>query len=461
MLSWLASAYLIATAACQPLAGRLTDIFSRRMGLIVSNVLFAVGCLICSLARNEWVLIVGRAVSGAGGGGLGIISTLVSSDLVPLRNRGLWQGLGNIMYGLGMSLGGFAGGWINDLLGWRWVFLLQIPFILISGILVSLYVKIPVKETKTAAWRRIDYWGAMLLTFSLVLLLLGVNTGGNQLPWSSPFVLTMLSLAVISLSLFILVENRWAEEPIIPIRLFLHRTVWTACLTNIFSTMVTFIILFYIPLYLQIGGLSAEATGRRLIPNAAAMSSGSLITGLIMRTTGRYYLMNGILSAVFIGGIVLLNTLSFASPAWKTFVFLLPGGFAYGGMLTIMLVALIAAVDHKDQAVVTSMSYAFRSVGSTTGVAIGSAVFQNRLGRALHEVLAHVPGREKIIAQLKDDYHTMERLPASLRQLALDGYMEAFRATFLAALALVVAAGFTSLFVREHKLYASLTRDRA
>ena len=125
LLSWLASAYFIANAALQPISGRLTDILSRRTGLVFSNIFFAAGNLICGLATSEWVMIFGRVVAGMGGGGLNAISTFVASDLIPLRRRGVWQGFGNISFGLGASLGGVFGGWINDTWGWRKAFLIQ------------------------------------------------------------------------------------------------------------------------------------------------------------------------------------------------------------------------------------------------------------------------------------------------------------------------------------------------
>ena len=119
LLSWLATGYLIANAACQPLSGKLTDIFGRRAGLIFSNVFFGTGCLISGLSQSEWVVIAGRVIAGMGGGGLNAISVFVSTDLVPLRRRGVWQGYGNIIFGLGMGLGGTLGGWLNDWIGWR------------------------------------------------------------------------------------------------------------------------------------------------------------------------------------------------------------------------------------------------------------------------------------------------------------------------------------------------------
>lgn len=459
LLSWLASAYLIANAACQPLAGKLTDIFSRRRGLIFSNVFFGVGCLICGLARNEWEMVAGRVVSGVGGGGLTAISTFVSSDLVPLRRRGLWQGYGNVVFGLGMSSGGFVGGLLNDSLGWRWAFLIQLPFIVVSGLLVTFLVNIPVKETNESAWKRVDYRGASLLTLSLVLLLLGVNTGGNQLPWTHPLILTVLPLSVVFMLLFVYVEDKVVLEPIIPVRLLLHRTVWSACFTNAFSTMSVYLLFFYIPFYLQVNGKSATQAGLRLIPQAFATSLGSIGAGFIMRKTGHYYLMSCLIMIIFIAGAGLICTLGFSSPSWQTYVYMIPGGFGYGCMLTITLVALIAAVDHQHQAVVTSASYAFRSTGSTIGVTIGSAVFQNWLCRSLMQAFHKTPHQRQIVQKIREDYHEIVKLSSPLmRHKAMDCYMGAFRATFLTALGLSVLAGITSLFIKEHKLHSNLAR---
>ncbi len=240
LLSWLASAYLIANAACQPISGRLTDIFSRRSGLVVSNILFGAGNLMCGLAASEWTMIAGRVVAGMGGGGLMAIATFVGSDLVPLRKRGMIQGLGNILYGAGAGVGGVFGGWVNDTWGWRMAFLAQVPLILVSAVLVYLLVDIPPKLSKKSKLSRVDFPGAFTLVTSLILLLLGLNSGGNIVPWTHPLVLTTLPLSVAVLMAFVWIEARWAKEPVIPVKLLLNRTVCAACMTNWFATMGIF-----------------------------------------------------------------------------------------------------------------------------------------------------------------------------------------------------------------------------
>lgn len=330
LLSWLASAYLIANAALQPLSGRLTDILGRRAGLVFSNFFFAAGNLICGLAQDESVMIFGRAVAGMGGGGLTAISTFVASDLIPLRKRGLWQGFGNVCYGVGAGLGGVFGGWINDVWGWRVAFLILVPLTVISGILVFFTIHIPIKKSEKSTWKRIDFLGAVTLILTLVLLLLGVNSGGNIVPWTHPLVLVSLPLSAVFLLLFIYIEANIASEPVIPVRLLLDRTVLSACFTNWFSTMWQFAILFYGPIYFQVKGLSATAAGTRLIPSSIGLAVGSLGSGFIMRATGRYYLLSVCSQLTSLTALVIVATFQLNTPSWEAFVaFFLAGMFRF------------------------------------------------------------------------------------------------------------------------------------
>ncbi|KAL9016515.1 MAG: hypothetical protein Q9185_006136 [Variospora sp. 1 TL-2023] len=458
LLSWLASAYLIAQAAFQPLSGKLTDIFGRRAGLIFSNVFFAAGNLICGLARNEGTMIVGRVVSGMGGGGLNAISTFVASDLVPLRKRGLWQGFGNLVFGLGGGLGGVFGGWINDVWGWRIAFLIQVPLTIISGILVYFTIKIPIKESDQGVWKRIDFLGAFSLVTTLVLLLLGINSGGNTVPWTHPLVFVSLPLSAVSLLVFIYTEAHYAAEPVIPVRLLLDRTVLSACLTNWFASMCQYAIYFYGPIYFQVKGLSTTAAGARLIPLSIGLGIGSVGSGLIMRSTGRYYFLSICSQIIILGALVIFASFNLTTPSWETFVAFFLIGIGYAMMLTITLLALIAAVSHAHQAVVTSASYAFRSTGSTIGITVASAVFQNILGARLQSRFGHLPDSHDLIARLRDSLDEIGRLPQGLKGQAMDVYMDALRGVFLTTLGIGLLGAAVSLAMREHTLHSNLAR---
>ena len=458
LLSWLASSYFIATAALQPLSGKLTDIFSRRTGLIASNVFFAAGNLICGLAKEEWVMILGRVVAGMGGGGLMAISTFVASDLVPLRRRGVWQGFGNICFGVGASVGGVFGGWINDTIGWRYAFLIQVPLAALSGIAVYLTVNIPVRITEQSRWKRIDYLGATVLIFTLVSLLLGLNSGGNLVPWTHPLVLANLPLSAILLGLFVYIENSYAMEPIIPIKLLLNRTILSACLTNWFVTMAVYGILFYGPIYFQVKGLSSTQAGVRLIPQSVGVGVGSVSVGLVMRWAGRYYALNVASEALFVLSIGLVSTWTLTTASWQHFLYLFLMGIGYAGMLTITLLALISATDHRYQAVTTSTSYLFRSTGATLGITIASAVFQNILKLQLWSRFGDREDAAIIISRIRESLDEIEGLPKGWKEGVMDAYMNALRGVFLTMFGLATLGALISLLMREHKLHKTLAR---
>lgn len=355
LMSWLATAYLISNAACQPISGRLTDIFGRGPGLVFSNIMFATGNLICGLAQDQYTMIFGRVVAGIGGGGLMSISTFIGSDLIPLRQRGVVQGIGNICYGSGAMLGGIFGGLLNDYTrwGWRLAFLVQVPPVLLSAVAVGVLVKIPPKQSDKSFLARIDFIGVFLTVSFLVLLLLGLNSGGNRVPWTHPLPLTTIPLSVVTFAGFLFWESK-AKQPIIPVRLLATRTILGACLCNLLCTMVTMTGLFHVPLFLQVLGDSTTAAGLKMLPSPVGVSIGSVSAGFIMKKTGRYVRLAIASLISMIIGIVFFTMQDEKSPVWLTSVAFFFVGSGYGAMLTTTLLACIASVDHSQQAVITS-----------------------------------------------------------------------------------------------------------
>ncbi|KAI5461467.1 MFS multidrug transporter [Mariannaea sp. PMI_226] len=459
LLSWLATAYLVSNAACQPISGRLTDIFGRGPGLVFSNLFFAAGNLICGLAKDESVMILGRVVAGIGGGGLMSISTFLASDLIPLRKRGVAQGIGNICYGSGAMLGGVFGGLLNDhtKLGWRLAFLVQVPPSILSAIAVAILVRVPPKQSDKSYLARIDFLGVFFTATFLILLLLGLNSGGNLVPWTHPLPLTTIPLSILTFMAFLFWESR-VTQPIIPVRLLLDRTVLSACLTNLLCTMVIMAGLFYVPLYLQVLGRSATAAGVQLLPSPIGISVGSLSAGFIMTKTGRYITL-GISSLVFlVAGVVLLSVQGRHSPFWLASVAFFFAGTGYGGMLTTTLLACIAAVDHSQQAVITSATYLARSLGGTVGITIGSAVYQNILVARLWERFGDQPNADEEIQRIRNDLAELKHLPEGWYDGVMDSFMEAFRGVWLTLLGLSVVALIVVGFMRQHTLHSTLER---
>lgn len=461
LLSWLAAAYFIANAACQPISGRLTDIFGRGPGLVFSNVFFAAGNLICGLAQNENTMIFGRVIAGIGGGGLMSISTFLGTDLVPLRKRGIIQGIGNIAYGAGSMCGGVFGGLVNDhsSMGWRLAFLIQVPPVLCSACLVAYLVRIPPKESNKSYLARIDFVGAFSIIVSLVLLLLGLNAGGNLVPWISPLPLTTIPLSILAFVGFIIWESR-ATQPIIPVRQLLRRTVFTACMTNLSCTMASMMALFYTPLYLQARGNTATEAGVVILFSPIGISICSVGSGYLMKKTGKYVGLG--IFAVFLqlAHVIILTTANATTPKWHlmlSFVFL---GAGYGAMLTITLLACLATVDHSHQAVITSATYAFRSVGGTLGITIASAVYQNVLKAQLWDRFGDMPGAADEIHRIRDDLDELKHLPEgwNLNEV-IAAFMEAFRSVWLTILGLVLLGLISVSLMKQHTLHSTLSRN--
>lgn len=459
LLSWLAAAYLIANAACQPISGRLTDIFGRGPGLVFSNVFFAVGNLICGLAQSDTVMIVGRVVAGIGGGGLMSISTFLASDLVPLRKRGIIQGIGNICFGSGAMLGGVFGGFVNDRSSWGWrlAFLVQVPVVMGSGLLVFFLVNVPPKASSKSYLSRIDFVGAFLTMSFLVVLLLGLNAGGNSVPWTHPLVLTTIPLAAVLLLGFVLWESRNAQ-PVIPVRLFAIRTVSTACLTNLVCTMANTSLIFYLPIYLQVLGYSPTQSGLRILFGSLGVSISSVSCGLIMKRTGRYVGLGVCLLLSFVAGAAIFTTLDADSPSWVPFPAFVLTGAGYGGMLTVTMIACIAAADHSQQAVITSATYAFRSVGATLGITIASVVYQNILKTRLWDRFGSLPGAAEEIKRIRDDLEELKHLPDGWTDGVVASFMDAFRGVWLTVLGLAIVGLICVSLMKQYTLHSNLAR---
>lgn len=457
LFSWLGSAYFIANAAVQPLSGQLTDIYSRQTGIVVCSILFALGNLVSGLATETWVMILGRALAGLGGGGLTTISTIIGSDLVPLRKRGFLQGLGNTMYHIGYGLGAISGGWIHETWGWKFAFLMQTPLALCSGLASYYLVSIPVRSTGKSPFQRIDFLGSAMLVSFVVVLLVGVNFGGHVVPWTDPIILITLPLSLVLLLIFVYVEMN-AMEPIIPVRLMLHRSIAGACLANWFNSMAVIPLAFYMPIYWQLQGSSTAQAGVRLTSQSVGTAMGSLSAGLVMRKTGHYWFMNAFFLALFVGAIAGISTLALDAPLMDSLFYVFLAAVGFGGSLTTSFISLISAVSISQHAVITSANYAFRSTGSAIGIAVASAIFQRILTEQLWLHIGHRAHAADIIDRLRKDFKEINLLPLDWAPGIIESYRLAFRGTVLVALGLAVIGGVCGVLIGENKLHETLDR---
>lgn len=245
---WLTTAYLVTSTAFQPLYGRFSDLLGRRAMFFVAGGTFMLGCLGCGLAPSMVFLDVMRALTGLGGGGLITMATIINSDIIPLKNRGMYQAVQNGLHGFGAVCGASMGGVIADTIGWRWCFLCQVP-VSLAGLVVAYFViqNPPKEETgtesegrETSVWGQIDLSGAVLLVLGLSVQLAALSLGGNQYPWSDSRVIFCLVGSVLILSVFVAVELQTKALPVMPMYMLKGRATISNMISNVLVGMSSY-----------------------------------------------------------------------------------------------------------------------------------------------------------------------------------------------------------------------------
>lgn len=242
--AWLGTSYLLSVCCFSPIYGRLCDVMGRKYALLTAMLTFGIGTLLCGIAPTMETLLFARVMAGVGGGGLTTCTSTILSDVIPLRQRGLYQGLTNIVYGAGNALGGPLGGLLNDSIGWRNAFLIQIPFLVLATVLSLFFVHVnppqpkgePAPQQQTTRWERIksiDALGSLTLVGSVAPILLSLSfMSANDLPFTNPLVWGTLFGGILCGFAFFWVEMRFAKAPILPIDLVFTRTAGNAGLAN-------------------------------------------------------------------------------------------------------------------------------------------------------------------------------------------------------------------------------------
>lgn len=435
--SWLGSTYLLSVCCTAPLYGRFCDTFGHKRSMVLAVCIFLFGTFWCGTARSMNELLIARAVAGIGGGGLSTITSVIMSSLVPLRSRGIYQGLTNIMFGLGGATGAPLGGILLDIVGWRGCFLIQIPALLLSLLLIFLLIE---RDEPThfgpdeSLWTKIksvDLLGlisyAMVPLSSLIALDL-INTRNMALT-SAP-VLGCIATVAVSLILLIFFESR-AKMPLISLEVLSLRSAWSSLWGSMFLAMAYYGYNFYFPLYFQVVGQMAPSDlGARMIPAGVAIGVSSVLTGVYIRKYGRYYKFCVALTSAACLACIPMTMYRTDPPTVTPFVlnvFMTVGQSAY---LISTLVALIHCVTSDKIGVATGMSYLFRSSGQVFGVVLSGGILQYNLQRELQDRILG-PGSDDLISQLRHDSMLIPQLPWELQNEARVAYANALHRVFV------------------------------
>ncbi|KAJ5090978.1 hypothetical protein N7532_009662 [Penicillium argentinense] len=456
LTSWIATSYFLTLTSFQPLYGKLSDIFGRKACLLFAYAIFGTGCLFCGLARNINELIAARVFQGIGGGGMTTVVSILMSDIVPLRDRGLWQGIINIIYATGSGTGAPLGGILADYIGWRWAFLAQFPMCILAFIAVSFMLKLPARENVhwKAKLRRIDFLGALVLVGAVLGFLLGLDRGSN-VSWSMPLTLVSLGVSVVLFGLFILVEIYLAAEPFAPGHIIFNRTFFALYCCNFFSFGGWLAALFYIPLYFQaVDGVSATVAGIRLLPSIFSGVTGSLFSGIIMKRTGRYFWLTVVAYSFLTLGCftIFLFSGGTTTSTIPMILGMVMAAFGNGIGVTTTLIGLISNATYEDQAVVTACSYLFRSLGSVIGLSLSSTVVQQLLRERLRTSLRESKDIDYIVNGVRESLDFIKILSPDVAEIVRGCYGWSTNKGFAFMTAVVFFALFSACFMREAKL---------
>ncbi|MER6424166.1 MDR family MFS transporter [Streptomyces sp. NPDC001137] len=453
-LSWVVTAYLLASTAATPLWGKLGDQYGRKRLFQTAIVIFLIGSALCGMAQNMPQLIAFRAVQGLGGGGLMVLSMAIVGDVVAPRERGRYQGLFGAVFGATSVLGPLLGGLFTEHLSWRWVFYVNLPVGVVALAVIATALRIP----RRTAQHVIDYLGTFLIAAVATCLILVASLGGTTWGWGSTQIVGLILLGVGLAVAFVAVERR-AAEPVLPLKLFRIRTFALSAVISFVVGFAMFGAMTYLPTFLQVvQGVTPTMSGVHMLPMVFGLLLSSTASGQIVSRTGRWKVFPIAGTGVTTLGLLLLHQLDENSSTAEMSAYFFVFGLGLGLVMQVLVLIVQNAVSYEDLGVATSGATFFRSIGASFGVAIFGTVFASRLGDKLTDAFSGTRLPAGLSADaLKSDPRGIGSLPPALREPALHAYAAAITDVFLYAAPVALLGFVLAWFLKEDKLRGSVT----
>ncbi|EEA21238.1 conserved hypothetical protein [Talaromyces marneffei ATCC 18224] len=384
--SWVGSAYTLASTASTPLWARVSDICGRKEILMVTNVTFLVGSLICALSISPGMMIGGRVAQGLGGGGISVVVTIVIGDLFPLRERAKYYALTGIVWAISSGVGPLLGGVFTQTIGWRWCFYINLPFDGLSLAFLFLALKLPAKKQKQS-WQSLlysfDWLGSILIVGGTICFLYGLEVGASkQHPWGSAYTLGLLITGIVILTIFGLYETFYANNPIVPIRVLKDRSI-LACLSTAFCHSFIFIAYDYFnPLYFQtVLGVTPIQSGLYTLALVLPLSAMTLTSGFIVKRTGAYRPVIWVGGSIMVLGTGLFIDFGPSRVVAKIVVYQIIAGLGAGPLFQAPMIAFQSQLIRKEDLLAAAIAaFTFlRNLSTALSLVVGGVILQHGL----------------------------------------------------------------------------------
>ncbi|WP_255206797.1 MDR family MFS transporter [Mycolicibacterium sp. PAM1] len=439
--SWVVTSYLLASTIATAIVGKLGDLFGRKMIFGVAILFFLAGSVLCGIASTMEMLVASRALQGIGGGALMVTATALIGEVIPLRDRGRYQGALGAVFGVTTVIGPLLGGYFTDHLTWRWAFWINVPI----GIVVLIVALATIPALSRRGKPVIDYAGIVLIGLGASALTLATSWGGSTYAWSSPMIIGLFVGSAVALAVFVRVELR-ATEPVLPIRLFASPVFTVCCVLSFIVGFAMLGALTFLPTFMQfVDGVSATESGLRTLPMVGGLLLTSMGSGVLVSRTGRYKIFPVLGTAIMTVGFVLLSQMDATTPVWQQSAYLFVLGTGIGMCMQVLVLIVQSTANFSDLGVATSGVTFFRTIGSSFGAAIFGSLFANFLDSRIGGALA-ASGAPPEAGQSPQVLH---RLPDAVAAPIVEAYSDSLGLVFLCAAPVAVIGFVVALTLKQ------------
>jgi EmrB/QacA subfamily drug resistance transporter len=439
--SWVVTSYLLASTIVTALVGKLGDLFGRKRVFQAAVVFFVIGSVSCGLAQSMAVLVGSRALQGIGGGGITVTASALIGEVVPLRERGRYQGILGAVFGVTTVVGPLLGGYFTDYLTWRWAFWVNVPISILVIFVAAAAIPALAASTKPV----IDYAGIALVGLGATGLTLATSWGGTLYPWGSATIIGLFIGAAAALGLFAWVESH-VPQPILPTRLFASPVFTVCCVLSFVVGFAMLGAMTFLPTYMQyVDGVSATTSGLRTLPMVVGMLITSTGSGTLVGRTGRYKIFPVTGTALMAVAFLLMSWMNPSTSAVVQSIFLVILGAGIGLSMQVLVLIVQNTSNFEDLGVATSGVTFFRTIGSSFGAAIFGSLFSNFLNGRMGSALAASGASPDAVSSPG----VLHRQPHNVAAPIVAAYSESLSEVFFWAAPVAVVGFVVALFLRE------------